>query len=606
MNETFDAGNGSFEEDSSGNSPIPFEYSDSGTWVLEGDETGPATYTLTSPEISVPSTAGIQVSFAHRYSIETEWDGLALEVSVDGGPFVVVPDSRFSQNGYTFFGLIGNHVLKGGDGFNGDSEGYEDEEFITSVADIGGVGAGGKLQIRFLGAFDEGARGPGIPNWEIDSVTVETLDDEDNDGMPDSYEESNGLNTSVDDAAGDLDGDTVSNVEEFLNATNPQVKDTDSDGLEDNVETGTGIFVSAMDTGTDPLSTDTDGDGLPDLAESGTGTFVSATDTGTDPNKIDTDGDGFDDAKEILVNTDPTDPNSKPNFPVVIGYWSFDDQGAEETSDLSPNGYVGTVNGEPEYVEGHSGAGGDFAISFDGVDDSVTTEVPLFNGLTAYTISLWVRFDQEQTGRTGFAGQNDVVEFGMINATTMQHWSASGGAFDTSFGPTADEWTHIAIVNSSEGRIAYIDGEEFSSGTAAGAAESTFNFNIGGDGIYDATGNFYEGQMDDVAIWEEALSPSQVAELFNGLPPIGSGPSSQPFQITNITYDDSGAAPKVVISWPSRDGETFAIETSTDLSTGIWTEAADGHPSGGETTDFSYELKEPYPSEIYIRARKED
>ena len=44
--------------------------------------------------------------------------------------------------------------------------------------------------------------------------------------------------------------------------TDPSSPDTDNDGLSDSVETGTGIYVSASDTGTDPLNKDTDGDGF--------------------------------------------------------------------------------------------------------------------------------------------------------------------------------------------------------------------------------------------------------------------------------------------------------------------------------------------------------
>jgi hypothetical protein len=41
--------------------------------------------------------------------------------------------------------------------------------------------------------------------------------------------------------------------------------DDDNDGLADTVESGTGVFVSASDTGSNPNATDTDGDGFGDL-----------------------------------------------------------------------------------------------------------------------------------------------------------------------------------------------------------------------------------------------------------------------------------------------------------------------------------------------------
>ncbi|HHH36692.1 MAG TPA: hypothetical protein ENK48_07675 [Gammaproteobacteria bacterium] len=58
---------------------------------------------------------------------------------------------------------------------------------------------------------------------------------------------------------------------------------------------------------------DADGDGLSDGVETNTGVFRDATDTGTDPNRADTDGDGFGDGEEVLyLGTDPTDAASRP------------------------------------------------------------------------------------------------------------------------------------------------------------------------------------------------------------------------------------------------------------------------------------------------------
>jgi len=318
LSEDFVEDDGGFIELAEGNSPIPSLYNeDPGTWSMEGDDQGPATNYITSPEIDVPITAGIEVSFAHRYSIEPEWDGTALQYSIDGDEFQTVPTDAFSENGYSFSNLIGNHVLKGGDGFNGNSEGYFAGDFITSTAKLGSIEAGSSLSIRFLGAWDCAARGVGIPNWEIDSVVIRILDDLDGDGMPDYYEDENDLDKAVDDSAEDPDSDGLTNIEEFIAGTNPQEADTDNDGLNDNVETGTGNFVNALNTGTDPLNSDTDSDGLLDGVETNTGTFVDADDSGTDPHTADTDEDSINDGTEVERGSDPLDGEDFPLLWVV-------------------------------------------------------------------------------------------------------------------------------------------------------------------------------------------------------------------------------------------------------------------------------------------------
>jgi uncharacterized repeat protein (TIGR02543 family) len=55
-----------------------------------------------------------------------------------------------------------------------------------------------------------------------------------------------------------------------------------------------------------PANGDADGDGLIDAVETNTGVFVSASDTGTNPNNADTDGDGLNDGAEVQQGTDPT------------------------------------------------------------------------------------------------------------------------------------------------------------------------------------------------------------------------------------------------------------------------------------------------------------
>ncbi len=64
-----------------------------------------------------------------------------------------------------------------------------------------------------------------ILDTDLDGIGNNADSDDDADGMPDSYEVSNGLNSLLDDAADDPDNDGVTNFEEFENGTDPQVAD---------------------------------------------------------------------------------------------------------------------------------------------------------------------------------------------------------------------------------------------------------------------------------------------------------------------------------------------------------------------------------------------
>jgi hypothetical protein len=65
------------------------------------------------------------------------------------------------------------------------------------------------------------------------------------------------------------------------------------------------------------LDPDDDNDFLLDSVETGTGVFVSASDTGTSPNLADSDGDGLEDGVEVAGGSDPNDADS-PGPPSAV------------------------------------------------------------------------------------------------------------------------------------------------------------------------------------------------------------------------------------------------------------------------------------------------
>jgi len=108
--------------------------------------------------------------------------------------------------------------------------------------------------------------------------------DDDNDGMPDVFENTYGLDPlSAADASGDVDGDGLTNLQEYGLGTDPTVADTDSDGMPDGFEVTYGL---------NPLD---------------------PSDAALDP-----DGDGISNLNEYLQGTDPTTFDGTP-----IGYYEY-------------------------------------------------------------------------------------------------------------------------------------------------------------------------------------------------------------------------------------------------------------------------------------------
>jgi hypothetical protein len=135
--------------------------------------------------------------------------------------------------------------------------------------------------------------------------------DTDGDGLPDVWENlyfPNDLTKLS--SAGDADKDGLTDAREYERNSDPTKTDTDGDGLNDSVETGTGKFVSKTDTGSNPTKKDSDGDTLTDDVE------VNRT-PATNPNKADSDTDSWSDPDEIAWQTDPTNAQDTPTSSVI-------------------------------------------------------------------------------------------------------------------------------------------------------------------------------------------------------------------------------------------------------------------------------------------------
>ena len=170
----FSSGASGFWVENVGPAIDPWEFDGANSqWVTQGaiDACGtPWASMLHTPPLVVPQDGTVTLSFSHRYSFEDQWDGGQVQMSVNGGPWTTV--DGFTDNGYTWLSLIGNHVLQNQPGFNGTSAGYANGDLITSVVALGPFSAGDRVEVRFVGAWDECTTGS-RPNWVIDSVQLD-------------------------------------------------------------------------------------------------------------------------------------------------------------------------------------------------------------------------------------------------------------------------------------------------------------------------------------------------------------------------------------------------------------------------------------------------
>ena len=204
-----------------------------------------------------------------------------------------------------------------------------------------------------------------------------------------------------------------------------------------------------------------------------------------------------------------------------LAHWKLDEPpGSSTAADSSGNGFTGTVNGSPVFEPSGGRDGGCLTFSAAAANQYVATGRSLLGSVCAFTIAVWVK-PASFGSRRGICGQNDCVEFGLDN-NSVYVWCASGGSVTAQYPYSAGEWHHVAVVGSGADLRVYLDGVLAATGGSAttyyGVQSANPNpFNIGGGGIYDATGNWFDGSLDDIRVYDRALAPGEVADLFAGV-----------------------------------------------------------------------------------------
>lgn len=251
----------------------------------------------------------------------------------------------------------------------------------------------------------------------------------------------------------------------------------------------------------------------------------------------------------------------------AIAHWRLDDGAGGSAADASGNNVTGTVN-NASWVPGLTGS----ALDFNGTSSSVTTGQSLLSNRSAFTIAGWV-YPRSTGNRIGLFGQNNAVEFGFISTGNVQIWTPGGGSVTTPWPHPMAEWHHLAAVGDGSTLSIWIDGAQVASAASATSdyGSSGDGFNLGGDGIYDADGNWFDGILDDVRVYATALDQTAL-ELLATAPPTNAAPSPDagpngdaiqnlPFALIGDVTDDGLPAPpgQTDVTWSQLSGPGTAV-----------------------------------------------
>jgi hypothetical protein len=141
------------------------------------------------------------------------------------------------------------------------------------------------------------------------------------------------------------------------------------------------------------------------------------------------------------------------------------------------------------------------------------------NDLAKFTVIGWLKRGLAHSGRGGYFGQNDLLEFGDADSgANIEAWiNAYGTNIKIPFPFKDNEWGQIALVGDNEsGAVLYTNGvPAFTlARTVDSFGTSAFNFNVGGGGIFNTAGDYFLGNIDEVAVFDKALTAQQVQEIY--------------------------------------------------------------------------------------------
>jgi len=228
------------------------------------------------------------------------------------------------------------------------------------------------------------------------------------------------------------------------------------------------------------------------------------------------------DGNSIYVNISSSDSESDTSTFVdfnnsLLGWWRMDEHNSTTVIDNSSYGRNGVITGATYNSSGKFGG----AYDFDGVNDYVTVGTGSDFNMTGknFSVSFWVKQSSATSNAVPVGKVTPASEGWMFYQPDAEELSFRVYNFDddsVSMGESLplNEWTHLVGLSNSTSTCIYKNGVlvDCDSKGVGNYVESGSALKIG---RYDDYGNYFNGSIDEVMIFDRALSASEIASIYN-------------------------------------------------------------------------------------------
>ncbi len=198
-------------------------------------------------------------------------------------------------------------------------------------------------------------------------------------------------------------------------------------------------------------------------------------------------------------------------------YWRLDESSGDVAADAA------TGRHRASYQQGVArGVDGivpqNVASRFDGVDD-VVVSTDQVAGPTTYSTEAWFRTTTTRGGKIiGFGGSPSGLSSSYDRHVYMQddgrlvYGVYVGGEYKITTDKSLNDglWHHVVATQSTDGMRLYVDGTLAGTNTQNNAEPSTGYWRVGGDRTWGSTSSYFQGDIDEAAVYTTALTPTQV------------------------------------------------------------------------------------------------